>query len=165
MRNRKPIYAILALGLAMLACATLTVTNSSKDHNAVIRVTLPDDAFGTIKLGPGESIDYTATTGGAYTVEVIPDQEYLATLQSLRDGLVAAMALNPILPLGSDGDILFLKLANLQAEIDALPRTGTKCSGSIPKDAPDGYTVEVNISYDANQVQWSCTAAAGQGSQ
>lgn len=165
MMNRKPIYAIAALILATLACATVTVTNLSQDHNVVIDVTLPDDAYGTIKLGPGESIDYMATTGGPYKVEVLPSEDYLASLQKRRDHIVSVLALNPLLPLDPyGGGAVFTELTSLQTEIDNLPRTeGTDCSGSIPNDAPDGYTISVNVSFDTSAGEWSCTATAGPG--
>ena len=156
------IFAVLALGLAMLACATVTVTNLSQDDNAVIQVTLPDEAYGTIKLSPGESIDYLATTGGAYTVEVIPDQEYLAWLQSVRGIIVATLATDPSVAVAPHSTVLE-HLVNVQDAIRQLPHSGTNCSGSIPKDAPDNYTIEVSLSYDVGNVQWSCTATAGPG--
>lgn len=154
--------AILVLGLAMLACATVTVTNLSQDNNAVIQVTLPDEAYGTTKLNPGESIDYLATTGGAYSVEVIPDQEYLAWLQTVRGIIVTTLAADPSVAVAPHSTVLE-QLVNVQDAIRQLPHSGTNCSGSIPNDTPDNYTIEVSLSYDAGNVQWSCTATAGPG--
>ncbi len=157
--------AILALALAMLACATMRVTNVSQNQNTVIDVTLPDDAYGARKLGPGESIDYMASTGGSYKVEVLPSEEYLALLQEKRDHIISAMAVNPSASIGPAGTAALQDLTSLQAEIDNLPRTkGTNCSGSIPNNAPDRYTISVELSFDNNAGEWSCTATAGQGS-
>ena len=168
MKNRRLIYAASVLVLAMLACASVTVTNTARIDDAVIRVTLPEGSYGTVRLKPGESVSYEAMDSGPVTVEMIPDQKYIAALKKVQGKVVDDMMANGTDPRQLEEDVL--GLTSLQISIASLEASGGECHTNVPNDVPEGkdyyVIVELDLSkseqnYQLNNFQWSCNISEG----
>lgn len=168
MKNRRLIYAASALGLAMLACASVSVTNTAQIDDAVIRVTLPEGSYGTTRLKPSESVDYEAMDSGPVTVEMIPDQEYIAALKKVQGKIIDEWASNG--PGAKNYEDAALELTSLQTSIASLEASGGECHTIIPNDIPEGKDWYVNVelvldkseqNYQLNNFQWSCNIKEG----
>ena len=157
--KRKLIVLTAVFGLITLACSTttLSVANQS-DYKALVSVTLPG-ANGTDShiYQPGEVYDYRPASGGSYTISVIPQEDYVAEMDKLRELIIRALY-------GYQQDIipktfveLTEKLANIDRNLSSL--TTHSCQGNIMEDS--NVMATINISKDGQITLYCPSLSAG----
>jgi len=151
--KRKLIVLTVVFGLITLACSTttLSVANQS-DFKALVSVTLPG-ANGTDShlYQPGEVYDYYPKSGGSYTISVIPQEDYVAEMDKLRNAIIFAMY-------RYDENIkpkTFVELTEMLARIDRTLSSLTthSCQGNIMEES--NVMATINISKEG-QITLSC---------
>jgi hypothetical protein len=155
--TRKHLTLFTGAALLLLACATVNVVNNGT-RAAVVQVTLPDEAYGTTRIEAGGSDAWIAAVEGPFTVTVLPDEEYIASIREIRENMSSVM-LDPVV-LASPSALLYAigLVEGIEQRIANLEKSGTACSGEIPEmesieDEPLEITVTLSLSLD----QWSCT--------
>ena len=160
---KKRIFLIIAcLILASLACGQFTVVNPEATE-AVIRVTLPDEAYGVRTLPAGSSASWYAFTGGTYTVHVMQSEAYLNFLKEQRD-LVTDLLLNErTVEKPSQMMLAVHFFAGTQTRLDEIANNQALCSGNIPVGSMDIFDAEattddvmVRLKLDSQTGGWSC---------
>lgn len=143
--NRWPTHylrGLVVLGLLFAGCATVTVTNTSKEYPARVRLVMPDGDGGQVRVVKQEASIYGASTsGGTFTVTVLPNEEYQAWLEKTRleieTALLASSGAELITGSGlSPGQVAALQLALtlLKSEIKDIELTGASFSGYLPEN-------------------------------
>lgn len=85
---------LLAISL-LTGCASVTVENTSDIVPAVIKLKVPDSTgYDVMRIAPGNAVGLVSIVGGAYSLVVIPDQEYTAKLDKLRDDIETKLILH-----------------------------------------------------------------------
>jgi len=82
--NRRLLLVAVVCGLLTLACGTLSIANQS-EYKALVSVILPGaSSTDTHLYKPGEVFDYYPESDGSYTISVIPQEDYVEKMDSLR---------------------------------------------------------------------------------
>ncbi len=162
MRNpkRRLIMLTAVFALMTLACGTVSVANQS-EYKALVSVTLPGaSSTDTHLFKPGEVFDYYPESGGSYTVSVIPQEDYIAKMDSLRTQIVLTLygyqsAIRP-------GYVIELteQLANIDRTLSSL--TTHSCSGNFIEDS--NITATVNMSKEG-KITLLCPSSESQSQE
>ena len=156
--KRRLILVMAVYGLITLACSktNLSVANQS-DYKVLVSVTLPgaSGADSHIYL-PGEVHDYNAGSGGSYTISVIPQEDYVAAMDKIRE--------NIILTLYSYQDVirpkyvveLTEKLANIDRTLSSL--TAHACSGNLMEESNVMATINIT---NEGKIELYCPSLVG----
>jgi len=168
--TKKILLFLIVLSLPLLACGGLTVTNSSR-RALVVRVNLPDGRVNVKHIQALSSEIWWAANGGPYSVEALPDEDYIQRLNRLSD------ITEQFLHGGDPGDIYifsnelkkgglegaFATLLDIQIRIAREKETSALCSGEIEDldldlddvRNPQNPDASVAFIYDEEN-GWSC---------
>lgn len=157
--RRKLIVLTAVLGLITLACSTttLSVANQS-EFKALVSVTLPGSGGADSHVyQPGEVYDYYPGSGGSYTISVIPQEDYVAEMDKLRNIIIFAMY-------RYDENIkpkTFVELTEMLARIDRTLSSLTthSCQGNIMEES--NVLATINISKEG-QITLSCPSLSAE---
>ncbi|MBI2846046.1 MAG: hypothetical protein HYX86_05815 [Chloroflexi bacterium] len=149
--NRRTGYfwVLVILGLLFAGCATVTVTNTSKEYSARVSLVMPDGDGGQVRLvKSGQSIYGASVSGGTFTVTVLPNEQYLAWLNDTSLKIATALggsALGEVLTGQglSPGQVAALQLALelIRSEIKDIETTGTSYTGTLTENSEADCTL------------------------
>jgi hypothetical protein len=141
--KRRLMLVIAVCGLITLACSktTLSVANQS-DYKALVSVTLPRASGADSHLyQPGEVYDYNAGSGGSYTIAVIPQEDYIAAMDKMRENIIKGLYLYRDIIKPSAVVELTEQLASIDKTLSNLPTHG--CSGNLMEDSNVMATINI----------------------
>ena len=156
--NKNPVLLLLLLALPILACSRLNVSNES-EWPAFLHISMPDGAVDTYRLDPGSEHAWFSAESGPYKIEVMPDQEYIAWVTTVRDLLMDTIVR------GGDPDAAAVAVRNLPASVRAIMSQETSqgtCSGQLPFaqfNPYEGFDVtseSVVLSRNGPTSPWTC---------
>ena len=157
--KRKLIVLTAVLGLITLACSTttLSVANQS-DYKALVSVTLPGSGGADSHVyQPGEVYDYYPGSGGSYTISVIPQEDYVAEMDKLRNTIILAMYKYEDIIIPKTFVELTEQLANIDRTLSSL--TTHSCQGNLMEDS--NVLATINISKDGQITLYCPSLSAG----
>ena len=152
-------FTLLAalFGLATLACGTVSVANQS-DYSALVSVTLPGASSTDSHIyKPGELYDYYPESAGPYTVSVIPQEDYIATMDSLRAQILFVLYGYRTVIRPEYVVELTEQLANIDRTLSSL--TTHSCTGNFVEDSD--VTATLNMSKEG-KITLSCPSSDSQ---
>ena len=147
----------VVFALMTLACGTLSVANQS-EFKALVSVTLPGASSADSHLyKPGEVYDYYPESSGPYTVSIIPQEDYIAQMDSLRAQILFVLygyqtAIRPEYVVE-----LTEQLANIDRTLSSL--TTHSCSGNFIEDS--NITTTIKMSKES-QITLNCPSSETQ---
>jgi len=166
MRKRKLLLFFLVLILPILACTDFSVINHG-DRTVTVNINLPDGGGGVYRIPAGDLQPFLVIDGGPFSVDVVPDEEYLGALRQFESTTLLYMAtgdidLNDPLPpllVGANPLEAFSILITIEDMI-AGEEAGAHCEGKFfetiygPFDTPVVDTAAVTLSLSSNE--WVC---------
>ena len=141
---------LLLAGALLAGCTYVTIQNQSDTH-ARVRLKLPDRRGPIMVRVPanGESTKVTST-GGSYTVAIVPFEEYEAALKLKKDQL-AARLFDPNTPISpGDAKAIGQEIFRLNQEIEKLFDNLPDCTSKVEANS----TALVQVSRGAGD-QWA----------
>lgn len=161
---------LAALALPALACGGISVSNSA-GRALTVRVSLPDGRVDVARIPGGSTEIWWSAVGGPYSVQALPDEQYLERLGKLSE------VTQQFLDTGDPGEIYifsnrlrqgglddaFQTLFAIQHRIALEQETAARCSGEIEEldldlddvRSPDNVEDSLTFRLDGD-VGWSC---------
>jgi hypothetical protein len=149
--KRLNLILLIFMGLFIVGCSFVEVVNTS-ELSARVNVAVPDSGGGTTEyIKPGGTMDVFSTTGGRYTVQVLPDEKYRQLLLDLQNEITKKLFDERDTLTGNDVTRLVNQLNDIDDQLERLAEEGTSCQGTVP----DYETVVVIMSWDQANSNWS----------
>lgn len=142
----------------LTGCASITVENENYGVSAIVKLKVPDSTgYEVVKLGSGEAVSRVSIVGGAYSLIVLPDQEYLAKADALKDKLETTLILKAT---KTDPDTMFIVLDILKSASKSIEnmKAGSAACASHLGDYQEAYAT---VAWNEAEKEW--TAACGNG--
>ena len=142
--KRRLILVMAVYGLITLACSTtnLSVANQS-NYKTLVSVTLPGASGADSHVyQPGEVHDYNAGSGGSYTISVIPQEDYVAEMDKIRENIIKALYLYRDIIKPAQVVEFTAQLASIDRTLSSL--TAQACSGNLMEDSNVMATININ---------------------
>lgn len=149
----KPILfvCLLVSAFVLSGCASVYVTNTSSRNSAVVKFKVPDSSgYEVAKLGASNTVGEISWVGGTYSVVVVPNEPYLAALNSLRNKIETDIFLHATTIQPDDLFALLDELKSLQREIDRMS-IGAACAGHVG----DYADVTAVVHWDDDAQKWT----------
>jgi len=141
---------LLLLGLLVSACNSYVVTNNSPDYAARVGLRIPGrSGLTTGTINKADAFSTIISSGGAYGVAVLPNQQYSDELNSLKDTYGKVFGTSGLS--AEQAKAVAKKMILLKDQIDQLSNSGVGCRGTAQSD----NDVLANINWDKAQNKWT----------
>ena len=143
---RRYFLALFVLGAFFFTGCTYVQVYNLTERTVTVAIRVPDSANTYTKgIRPAQIDDVFSAHGGRYSVTVLPDEEYRALLQNIRDSILARMMNEGATLSAAEVQTLTQRLSDIdQALVDIENEAGASCSGSVD----DFETAIVTVAYD-----------------
>jgi hypothetical protein len=141
---------LLIICIFLIGCSFVEVVNTS-ELSARVSVTVPDAGGSTTEyIKPGGTMDVFSSTGGRYTVQVLPDEKYRQLLLDLQNEISNKLFTEGKTLTGNDVTRLVNQLNDIDDQLEKLAEEGASCQGTVP----EYETVVVVLSWDLDSNNW-----------
>lgn len=151
---------VLALATTLLTgCASVNVENITPSGvPAIIKLKVPDSTgYEVIKLEPGDIVVIDSVVGGAYSLIVLPDQDYLKLADNARDKLETSAILNATTTDPNDMLAILDILKGMQTTIDKMKSGSAACAAHLG----DYESAYASVGWDQLNKQWTASCGSG----
>lgn len=153
------VFVAVTLATTVLSgCAAITVENDSVSVPAIVKLKVPDSSgYEVIRLGAGGAVTRVSIVGGAYSLIVLPDQEYLAKADALKDKLETTAILKFT---QTDPEDMFTVLQILKSASQSIEnmKAGSAACAAHVGDYEDAYA---SVNWDEPAKHWIASCSNG----